>query len=374
MDKHINFKLALKNYNSSLLEKINFLRSIALDIDDDPEFMMGYANNDVIKNLCQDRDSTCYTRTKLLEAFSYGDAGVLLACPGPSLSGLMLRELGNQVQQEYFFNFIEKNKATSFLAVTEPNKGSDAGQMQTYLKKPTEETYILNGEKWLVGHGADAPIGVLIARIAKGPLGIIAILLTPELLSRQEVYRHHLETVGLRGARLSRLIFNNLIINKRYLLGMHLSPMQRGMMAVMKTFNRMRPGVAAFAIGHAQAVIDYIFTYRTQLLRNEKIILQTLNNEISIARTILYDICKKVDANPNENAFASIAKVKATKIAEKCSFHAIKMFGKDAILNHPLLIKWYRDAFGYEYMEGTSHMQFKNIYQHYLKFRECSHV
>lgn len=362
MNNEINFELAEKNYKKDLLENINFFRNIAAEIDENPSNILNYSNHEAVSRLCFDRSSTCYTRTKILEAFSYGDAGVLLACPGPSLSGLMLRELGNEAQKEYFFNYVEKNKCTTFLALTEPNKGSDAGHLESYLYKNSEKNYLLSGEKWLVGHGADAPIGVLVARTSKGPLGITAILLTPEMLAKDKVYRHHLETIGLRGARLSRLFFEKLMIDKNCFLGLHLNPMQRGMMAVMKTFNRMRPGVAAFAIGQAQAIIDYVITYRNKLSRFEKIKLRDLNNKISIARLILYDACRKVDKYPYENVFASIVKIKATQIAEENIFNALDFFGKNAIFEHPLLLKWYRDVFGFEYMEGTSHMQLQNIF------------
>ena len=84
----------------------------------------------------------------------------------------MLRELGNDTQKQFYFNYVENNKSATFLPVTEPNKGSDTGQIQTRLKKINENIYEIYGQKWLVGHGADAPIGVLIARTSLGrPVG-----------------------------------------------------------------------------------------------------------------------------------------------------------------------------------------------------------
>ncbi|NNM59140.1 MAG: hypothetical protein HKM04_04935 [Legionellales bacterium] len=110
---NINYELASQYYPASILDTINFFRNIAMEIDSSAESIQNHLQHPGIHNLCFDRESTCLARTKLLEALSYGDASVLLACPGPSLSGLMLRELGSEEQKAYFFNYIETNKATS---------------------------------------------------------------------------------------------------------------------------------------------------------------------------------------------------------------------------------------------------------------------
>lgn len=373
MEMGIDYGLATKHYPASLFNTLQYFREIALEVDKNPGSISRHLSFEGINNLCFDRDSDCLSRTKLLEALSYGDAGVLLACPGPSLSGLILRELGNELQKDFFFNYIEKNNATTFLAVTEPGKGSDAGQMRTQLKKVDEHHYEIHGEKWLVGHGADAEIGTLVARTSTGPLGITTILLTPDVLQNvgNTFYKEHLEVVGLRGARLSRFIFNGLTVHSSNILGHHLSPMHRGMMALMKTFNRMRPGVAAFALGHAQAIIDYVKINST-LIKEQIVQVDLLDAEIMVTRLMLYQAALRTENNPDESAYASVAKAKATVIAEKVMKFAINLFGAK-YLEHPLLMKWQRDVYGYEYMEGTSHIQLKNVCQGYLNQKFATH-
>jgi len=369
MKLDINPTLALKHYPKDLLEPIQIFREIALEIDKAPEAIAKYIQHKSIQSLCFDRDSTCLSRTKLLEALSYGDSGVLLGCPGPSLSGLMLRELGSNEQKAYFFNFVETNYCATFLAVTEPDKGSDAGQMQTQIKKLDEDNYEIYGQKWLVGHGADAPIGVLVARTSSGPLGITAVLLTPEVMDSagETLHREHLDVIGLHGARLSRFVFNGLKIHRKNILGYHLNPIKRGMMAVMKTFNRMRPGVASFALGHSQAVVDYART-NLVLTSEQKNHLDSLNAEIMATRLLLYKAAKRVDQNAVESAYASVAKAKSTLIAEKATHAVIDLFGVNYLL-HPLLMKWQRDTYGFEYMEGTSHIQLKHVYQGFINHK-----
>ena len=369
MKQKVNPILASKHYPKHLFDTQQHFRQIALEIDKTPAAIAKHVNHVNIDALCFDRNSTCLSRTKLLEALSYGDAGVLLACPGPSLAGLMLRELGSEEQKSNFFDFVETTYCPTFLAVTEPNKGSDAGKMQTQLKKIDADHYKIYGQKWLVGHGADASTGVLTARISPGPLGIVAVLLTPEIMdvANDTLYREHLDVVGLHGARLSQLVFNGLKIHRKNILGYHLSPIKRGMMAVMKTFNRMRPGVAAFALGHAQAVFDYALMH-LDLTTEKRNCLDSLEAEIVSTRLMLYRAAKRVDEDAIESAYASVAKVKATAIAEKVTSVVINLFGPDYLL-HPLLIKWQRDTYGYEYMEGTSDIQLKHVCQGFMNHR-----
>lgn len=357
------------NLVKTLNESVNLFRTLALEIDKNPSAISQHLDAPIFEKLCLDQASTCLERTQLIEALSYGDAGVSLAAPGPSLAGLMLRELGDEDQKERFFSYVKAHRCATFFAVTEPQKGSDAGNMETELSAINSKEYRVRGEKCFIGHGADAPIGVVMARHSKGPLGLCAILMTQEELNQPEVQRRPLNTLGLRGARLARISFNDLHIKKENILGQHLSPIKGGMMAMMKTFNRMRPAVAAFALGHAQAVLDYAREHSADFLKNTNPKLDEMDFEISLARSLLYACAEKADQDPYENAYASLAKLKATEVAEKVGIAVIQYFGVHALQQHPLLMKWYRDGFGFEYMEGSTLMQLKNIYQGYLNHK-----
>ncbi len=361
----INEQHAKMYFPKNILEGINLFRNIALEVDQNPSAILDCIDGPIFKNLCEDQDSNCLQRTQLIEALSYGDAGVTLAAPGPSLAGLILRELGDSDQKQRFFSYLKQHRCSTFLAVTEPGRGSDAAQMETTLKSKGNAGFVLNGEKCFIGHGADAPIGIVMARRSAGPLGVCSVLLTSEELNRPEVERIPLDMLGLRGACLARIIFNELEIKNENILGLHLSPMKSGMMAMMKTFNRMRPAVAAFALGHAQAVLDYAKENLNDFQEREAIPISKMDAEISLIRSLLYACAARVDEDPSDNSFASIAKVKATHLAEKVTIEVIKGFGVNAVQRHPLLMKWYRDVFGFEFMEGTTTMQLRNIYQGY---------
>src|SRR3989338_3517940 len=95
----IDQALIERHYGKKFIGDINFFRSIALVIDQNPSAINQYLKNNSISALAFDRESSCLDRTKFLEALSYGDSGVVLSCPGPSLAGLILRELGSEEQK-----------------------------------------------------------------------------------------------------------------------------------------------------------------------------------------------------------------------------------------------------------------------------------
>lgn len=373
MENKINQRIVEKRYGADAISNIDFFRSIAFIIEDNPNHIVQYLDHPSIGSLVKDRSSSCIERTQWLEMLAYGDAGVLLASPGPSLSGLIVRELGNPEQQEIFFNHVATHKARTFLAVTEPNYGSDANMMQTALEKDSHDPdlFRLTGEKWLVGNGVCGSIGVVIARTSPGPLGITAVLLPPVKLleaannGKTHIARKLLPTVGLMGAQLSRLTFTDCPIEREYMLGRHLSVVHRGMLAVIKTFNRMRPCVGALALGLAQAILDYIQINRLRLNSYETDVFIRLSLSVDVARQLLHSAAIEVDKNPLSSAAVSLAKMQATYVAEMVARQAFIFFGKGAFFEHPWLAKWYRDCFAFEYMEGTTSIHKKNIFQGY---------
>lgn len=354
--------LQIEKFNHSLTEAALFFRKIAFEIENNPEAINGYLSHPAIEGLINGESLNCLARVKLYEALGYGDAGVLLACPGASLAGMMMEELGDQQQKQQFYQYVKTANARTCLAVTEPNSGSNIRQITTRLYSHANQWFLF-GEKWLVGHGATASIGVVIAKMNEGPLGIRAILLTPEVLNNQSTHitRMVLPMAGLKGARLGRLIFNHAVIEHECVLGKHLKVAEQGMVPLIKTFNRMRPCVGALAIGVAQAVVDYMAEHQ----KTKKNKLQHLNRIIAVSRELLYQAAMHVEKNPFDSNFSSLAKVKATKTAEAIA-HAIQpVMGRYAFIEHPYLEKWYRDIWGFEYMEGTQNMHKMNVFNAY---------
>lgn len=372
----LDLNLVSRRFGAESVKHVVFARCIAFEIDEDPFRINRYHHEPTIEFISADRDSTTLERTKFSEVVGYGDANVFLALPNPSLAGGVLREMGDVEHLNYFFDYVRNEKCTTFAGITEPQHGSDVASIETSLKKVNEDKYVLNGEKVFITHGYDGKIAVLIARTSPGPLGITGIILTQEDLEKGEkdgtVSRELLPVVGMKGTCLSRLVFKDFSISSWNLLGQHLRSTRRGMMSVIKTFNRMRPCVAGFVIGQGQAIVDYMTCCFNPLSVSMRRALSLLNAELASAQKTLYESAVAIDNNPLDPGLVSLSKAKITCLVEK--IFSIILNGLDCAIfvDHPLLLKWFRDIYGFEYMEGTTDMQKRNVYQKFLRQRSRS--
>ncbi len=360
----MNYLSNCDRYGGILGDAATFFRQIALEIDEKPDRISQHKSHHIIDSLVLTQHQSPLERVRTYEALSYGDAGVLLACPGASLSGIVINEIGSTEQRDLFYQYVLKEKAHTFLAVTEPNFGSNVSSLKTQFKVDalTKPYGKLNGEKWLVGHGATGTIGIVLLKVNDGPLGMRAILLTQEQLKNSHtIQRMVLPMVGLHGARLGRLIFKDHIVDPDYLLGTHLKAMEHGIMALIKTFNQMRPCIGAMALGTAQAIIDYFYASQFPMDSQSKKIIRALNQSISMTRDMLYEAARRVEEDPRESGHSSLTKFKATRLAEEVAETVSNIVGKKCFIEHPILEKWYRDVWGFEYMEGTQNIHRINV-------------
>jgi alkylation response protein AidB-like acyl-CoA dehydrogenase len=302
----------------------------------------------------------CLERVVSFEALAYGDAGLTLACPGPSMSGIVMSDLGSVEQCERYYGRVLSEPTWTFFALTEPAKGSDASELQTALSVADAGGGLrLDGVKRYIGNGTRAQIGVVFARSRPGPLGIEAVLVDT---AREGFAAEPLEMVGLRGARIAELRFDGMPVDPDAVLGAGLPASRRGLWAAVMTFNRLRPAVGAAALGVAEAACDYVRAERRQLADHEAELLRDLYDRLAATRQLLYEAALTVDADPRRGALASAAKLHAVRLAERCTLTAAMFLGPGSLLEHPLLEKWLRDARGFEFMEGTSTMQKLNVF------------
>ncbi|MDP1574039.1 MAG: acyl-CoA dehydrogenase family protein [Coxiellaceae bacterium] len=354
--KKSSYLAPVDRYGEKLYAYARNFREIALIIDQDPSKIKNYFNLPAIDFLVSDKNSTALERTCYLEAFSYGDLGVLLASPGPSLSGLMLRELGSQNQIDEFYSEIQSKKMRTFFGLTEPKKGSDANNIDTQLIKK-DKSYFLTGEKCFFGNGAVAETGIVLARINDGPVGIRAIWLKPALLKSQCIEKQVLPMASLKGAQISYMRFSNLEVPESLILGGHKSVCQNGLLSILKVFNQLRTGVGALAIGQAQAVYDLVLQLRKSDFFSRGSFFDELHHQLTAARRYLHFAADSVDKSPLDFYHVSASKVMATRTAETVISACYDLCDINQLIENPWIVKAYRDVFCWEFMEGTTMIQ-----------------
>ncbi len=358
----------MRLYPVELYEYANWLRHVGPAIDRDPQAMLAHLDHPLIRLLCDRRPISAAQRVTMFEALSYGDASALLSAPGTGLPGVIVRELGSPAQQDIFFDHVEHGRSRTFLAVTEPDKGSDAGAMTTNLDRDNR----LHGEKWLVGHAATGSVGVVMVRTGPGPLSLGAVLLTPDDLHEGATLRRQsLRTVGLRGTVLGYMAFDGHPLNEAALLGAHLHPLQRGMMALMRTFSRFRPTVAALALGHAQAMVDFAREHIAPA-SHAAMQLDDWCARLAGTRRLVHLAADEVDRDSDAAWHVPLCKVSATQLCERIADELPALLGTAALLDHPWLEKAVRDARAFEFMEGMANIHLDNAGAHLARRRKLA--
>lgn len=293
-------------------------------------------------------ESCLQTLVYMLE-FAYGDAGMVLAAPGPSLAGILVEHLGDEAQQEHFYRAVAGEAVWSFFAVTEPGQGSDAAAMETRLAREGADGYRLHGTKKYIGNGARGSVGVVFARTGQGPLSIRAAVVE----SAAPGFRAEgLDIVGLRGAALGEIRMHDVPVPADQLLGRHLPVTRRGLWGAMRVFNTVRPQVAALAVGTGLACADLVRAARPKAPGAEPILAR-----LEACRHLVYQAGAALDHDPDDGRLSSMAKIAAVAAARAAVRWGVRSLGPAALVEHPLLEKWSRDVCAFEFMEGTSDIQ-----------------
>ncbi|GHJ48861.1 acyl-CoA dehydrogenase [Catellatospora sp. TT07R-123] len=345
------------------------LRARALAVDAEPDRLHELAASPAMRAIGGlDPVALGARRTvAMLVELARGDAGTILACPGPALAGTVTAIMGSEQQRERLRAAVADG-GWAFLAITEPEVGSDATALRTELRPAGDGTFRLYGIKRYIGNGARAGVGVVLARTGPGPLALRAVLVEagPQLRARP------LDMVGLRGARISEMEFDGLPVGPDDLLGEHLSPLKRGMWGIMQGFTTVRVQIAAMAVGTALAVHDYVRAERRTWPAAQRADLDRAHAEIAAVRALTERAAAAVDADRQRTYPASIAKLAAVALARDVCRRLPRLLGRGALLEHPLLEKWWRDTAAFEFMEGTGNIQRLHVAQGRLKERVAS--
>ena len=161
---------------------------------------------------------------------------------------------GTKEQQAKWLPGLYDGSKLCAFALTEPEAGSDAGNVQT-TATPTDDgtVYILNGTKHYITNGGIAHILTVMARTPdpKNPKGkVTAFLVTPDMPGF-EVIEARAEKCGIRGTATGKIRFTNMRVPKENILG----EIGRGLQAALTVLNYGRVTFGATCTGHAKACI-----------------------------------------------------------------------------------------------------------------------
>ena len=324
----------------------------------------------------KDRQSTgTMMLVHMIEMLSWGDAGIYLCIPGGGLGGAAVQAVGTAEQIERFLTrYTEGPAKWGAMAMTEPQAGSDTGNIQTTATfDPATNEWIINGQKIFCTSGklaleeSDGMV-VVWATVDKkaGRAGMKPFVVeagTPGVIIAKVE-----EKLGIRASDTAAIIFDNARIPADNVLGdaeVKTGAGEKGFKGAMKTFDSTRPIVAASAIGIGRAAFE--FTRDTLAKEGVKMEYNKPRWKLSAVQADLLEMEAQLrgawlltlkatallDAREENKLESSMAKAKAGRAVTMITQKAVELLGPLGYSTEFLVEKWMRDAKINDIYEGT---------------------
>lgn len=269
---------------------------------------------------------------------------------------------GDSDQKSAYLPQLTSGEAIACYCLTETNAGSDVASLETTAAEESGG-YLLQGEKIWITSGGIADLALVFATLDPEArhAGICAFLVegdNPGLL-REKMPGQEL---GHRSADHARLIFNQCHVPKSAILGKS----GQGFKVAMSALDHGRLGVAAGALGVAQACLDASIDFARHRRQFGKRIgdfemiqssIAEMAADVDAARLLVYRAAWLKDQGQAASRETSIAKFFATEAAVRAADEAVLIHGGRGYSNEYPVERYYRDIKGLQIYEGTSHIQ-----------------
>ena len=272
----------------------------------------------------------------------------------------MIFNEGSEEQKRRFLPNLLSARVLSFVGITEPNVGSDAGSIET--KAVLDGDYfVINGTKILITNGSMADLGLVFCSTdkRKGPKGISALVVEKEISPYQA---RDIEKMGMDASVLSEIVFEDCHVPKANMLGRD----GEGLKIALSLLGVGRCVVAFSVVGVAEACIEACIKYakeRRQFgkpigsfqLVQEMIVEMVVETEA--ARLLAFKAGTMVNQGKRCVKEASIAKLYSSEAALRVAHKAIQIHGGYGYTREFPVERFYRDIRHLTMAEGTSEIQ-----------------
>ena len=297
----------------------------------------------------------------VLEELSRADAGVgVTVAVHTSACTMPLLQFGTDEQRARFVPPLARGEGIGCFALTEPGSGSDAGALTTSAT-PVDDGWQVRGSKQWITNASFGGTILLFARTdratTRSARGVSAFVLDTDqvTITRTE------EKLGLNSSATNDIAVDSLVESNRLLGELH-----HGFRIAMSTLDGGRIGIAAQAVGIAQAAYAVALAYAQerhafghpiadfQAIQHK---LANMSMEIDAARLLVYRAAwLKDNGKPHTEAGAK-AKLFASEMARRQTAEAIQVLGGYGYTKEFPVERYYRDAKVTEIYEGTSEIQ-----------------
>jgi alkylation response protein AidB-like acyl-CoA dehydrogenase len=299
-----------------------------------------------------------------------GSIGLSMAAHNSLCTGHIL-QFANEEQKQKYLPKLATAEWIGAWGLTEPNTGSDAGNMRTVAVKDGDH-YILNGAKNFITHGRSGHVAVVIVRTGQvgDSHGMTAFIVEKGMPGFSAGKKEN--KLGMRASETAELIFTDCRINKSQMIGKE----GDGFVQSLKVLDGGRISIAALSLGIAMGAFEAALKYSKERHQFNQPIsafqgisfkLADMATKIEAASLLTYRAADLKNKGKSVNKESAMAKLYASEVAVEIANEGVQIFGGYGYTKDFPAEKYYRDAKLCTIGEGTSEIQKMVISRSILK-------
>lgn len=288
-----------------------------------------------------------------------------------SVGAYPIYKWGTEEQKDRLLPDIASGKKIAGFTWTEPNAGSDAAGIECMAIEDGND-FILNGSKIFVTNGGIGSVFLVGTKfqLNNGQKGMMT-LIVEKGMEGYEIGPKE-DKLGVRGNPTTSLYFHDIRVPKENVLGKY----NDGFKIAMQTLDAGRIGIAAQALGIAQAAYDRSLEYSKGRVQFKRPIssfqgvsfkLAEMITKIKAARLLVYHAAFTKDLTDRYSKESAMCKLYASEIAREVCAEAVQIHGGYGYMKDLPLERYLRDAAVTTIYEGTSEVMKLVIANHYLR-------
>ncbi|MFD2417367.1 acyl-CoA dehydrogenase family protein [Amycolatopsis pigmentata] len=274
-----------------------------------------------------------------------------------TMSCFALAHHGTDAQRERWLPEMLEGSLLGAYALSEPHAGSDAASLSTRARLDGDQ-YVVNGTKAWITHAGQADFYTTMVRTSEKDVSCLLVDRTTPGLSAAPPERK----MGLTASTTAELLFSDARVDADRLIGAE----GAGLRIALSSLDSGRLGIAACAVGLAQAALDEAVAYakgRTQFgkpiiqFQGLEFLLADMAAAVGSARATYLDAARRRDRGLPFRREASIAKLIATDAAMKVTTDAVQVLGGAGYTRDFPVERYMREAKVPQIFEGTNQIQ-----------------
>ncbi|REA58364.1 acyl-CoA dehydrogenase [Dyadobacter luteus] len=268
---------------------------------------------------------------------------------------------GSDEQKDKYLPLLATGKWIGAWGLTEPNTGSDAGNMRTVAVKDGND-WVINGSKNFITNGKSGDVAVVITRTGEpgdkhGATAFIIEHGTPGFSSGRKE-----DKLGMRASETVELIFQDCRVSDSQRIG----EIGDGFIQSLKVLDGGRISIAALGVGTAQGAYEAALAYSKQREQFGKAIagfqgiqfkLADMFTDIQASSLLTYHAAALKDKGEKVTLHSAVAKYHSSETAVRVANDAVQIFGGYGFTKDYPVEKFYRDSKLCTIGEGTSEIQ-----------------